>query len=60
MFKIIKTLFLIIWIIDICNISITFNNVTYLTASTLDVEIPLNFWFWLIFWGLIPTSNPLE
>lgn len=59
MFKIIKTLFIIVWLIDICNLSITINGVSYLTASMLDVDIPINFWFWFIFWLLVPSSDTL-
>ena len=59
MFKIIKTLFIIIWLIDICNLNITINGTAYLTAAMLDVDIAINFWFWFIFWLLIPTSDTL-
>lgn len=57
MFKIIKTLFIIIWLVDICNLNITINGVSYLTASMLDVDISINFWFWFIFWLLVPSSD---
>lgn len=57
MFKIIKTLFLIIWVIDILNININMNGIQYLSAEMLDIEIPINFWFWFIFWLFVPSSN---
>ena len=57
MFKIIKSLFIIIWLIDICNLNITINGVSYLTASMLDADISINFWFWFIFWLLVPSSD---
>ena len=44
MFKIIKSLFIIIWLIDICNLNITINGTTYLTATLLDVDIAIYFW----------------
>lgn len=59
MFKIIKSLFIIIWLIDICNLNITINDTTYLTAAMLDVDIAINFWFWFIFWLLVPSSETL-
>lgn len=55
MFKIIKTLFLIIWIIDICNINFIFNGVE--VAEFLDKTIAFNFWGWFLFWLLVPSST---
>ena len=42
MFKIFKTLLLIIWIIDICDINFIFNGVE--VAKFLDETIAINFW----------------
>ena len=55
MFKIFKTLLLIIWIIDICDINFIFNGVE--VAKFLDETIAINFWGWLLFWLLIPSSD---
>jgi len=53
MYKIFKTLLIIIWIIDILNINFTIDEVQ--VAEFLDKTIPLNFWFWLLIWFFIPT-----
>lgn len=55
MFKIFKTLLLIVWLIDITNIDFIVNG-THL-AYFLDVTLPLNTWFWLLLWLLIPSSE---
>lgn len=55
MFKIFKTLILIIWLIDILNIDFIINNIHI--AQFLDITLPINFWFWLLFWLLVPTSQ---
>ena len=55
MFKIFKTLLLIIWIIDICDINFIFNGVE--VAKFLDETIAINFWGWFLFWLLVPTST---
>ena len=55
MFKIFKTLLLVIWIIDICDINFIFNGVE--VAEFLDETVAINFWGWLLFWLLVPTST---
>lgn len=57
MFKIFKTLLLIIWIIDICDINFIFNGVE--VAKFLDETIAINFWGWFLFWLLVPTSTTI-
>ena len=57
MFKIFKTLLLIIWIIDICDINFIFNGVE--VAKFLDETIVINFWGWFLFWLLVPTSTTI-
>ena len=57
MFKIFKTLLLIIWIIDICDINFIFNGVE--VAKFLDKTIAINFWGWFLFWLLVPTSTTI-
>ena len=41
MFKIFKTLIVIIWVIDILNIDFTINNIQ--VAEFLDTTVPINF-----------------
>lgn len=55
MFKIFKTLLLVIWIIDICDINFMFNGVE--VAEFLDETVAINFWGWFLFWLLVPTST---
>lgn len=57
MFKIFKTLLLVIWIIDICNINFMFNGVE--VAEFLDKTVAINFWGWFLFWLLVPTSSTI-
>ena len=57
MFKIFKTLLLIIWIIDIYDINFIFNGVE--VAKFLDETIAINFWGWFLFWLLVPTSTTI-
>ena len=57
MFKIFKTLILVIWIIDICNINFIFNGVE--VAEFLDKNVAINFWGWFLFWLLVPTSTTI-
>lgn len=58
MFKIFKTLILIIWVIDILNINFTINNIQ--VAEFLDETIQINFWAWFLIWLLMPNSCNIE
>lgn len=58
LYVIFKALLVIIWIIDILNIDFVING-TYI-AEFLDVTVPLNGWFWLLVWLLIPTVTELN
>lgn len=58
MFKIFKTLLLIIWIIDIFNINFVINEINI--AEFLDVTLPLNGLFWFILWIFIPSSDYIK
>ena len=58
LYLIFKALLVIIWIIDILNIDFIING-TYI-AEFLDVTVPLNGWFWLLVWLLIPTVTELN
>ena len=55
MFKILKTLLIIIWLIDILNINFIIGDIQI--AQFLDETIPLNGWFWFLLWLLLPTSE---
>ena len=57
MFKIFKTLIFLVWLVDIFDMNIIINGSQILNASMLDVGIPINFWFWLLFWLLVPSST---
>ena len=50
----IQILVFIIWLIDILNIDFTIRNIQ--VAYYLDEVIPINFWFWLLFWVLCPST----
>ena len=60
MFKIFKSILLIIWIVDILNINININGIEYLNANMLDVNIPINFLAWLLIWLLIRSSDTIR
>lgn len=58
LYAIFKTVLVIIWIIDILNIDFIINGIH--VAEFLDVTVPLNGWFWLLVWLLIPTVTELS
>ena len=58
LYAIFKALLAIIWIIDILNIDFIINGTH--AAEFLDVTVPLNGWFWLLVWLLIPTITELS
>lgn len=58
LYAILKTLITIIWIVDILNIDFLVNGIH--VAEFLDVTVPLNGWFWLLVWLLIPTVTELS
>ena len=58
LYAIFKTLLIIIWIVDILNIDFVING-THI-AEFLDVTVPLNGWFWLLVWLLVPTITELS
>lgn len=51
----IRLLAFIIWMLDIFNIDIVYGN--FSLDTFLDVTVPLNFWFWLVFWLLCPSCR---
>ena len=58
LYAIFKALLVIIWIVDILNINFVINGTH--VAEFLDVTVPLNGWFWLLVWLLIPTVTELS
>ena len=58
LYAIFKALLVIIWIIDILNIDFIINGIH--VAEFLDVTVPLNGWFWLLVWLLVPTVTGLN
>ena len=58
LYAIFKALLVIIWIIDILNIDFVING-THI-VEFLDVIVPLNGWFWLLVWLLVPTVTELS
>ena len=58
LYAIFKALLVIIWIVDILNINFVINGIH--VAEFLDVTIPLNGWFWLLVWLLVPTVTELS
>lgn len=58
LYAIFKALLVIIWIIDILNIDFIINEIHI--AEFLDITIPLNGWFWLLLWLLVPTVTELN
>ena len=58
LYAIFKASLVIIWIIDILNIDFIINGIH--VAEFLDVTVPLNGWFWLLVWLLVPTATELS
>ena len=58
LYAIFKALLVIIWIVDILNIDFVINGTH--VAEFLDVTVPLNGWFWLLVWLLVPTVTELN
>ena len=53
LYAIFKALLIIIWIVDILNIDFVINGTH--VSEFLDITVPLNGWFWLLVWLLVPT-----
>lgn len=50
-----KIICFVIWLLDVLNISYVINGINI--KEFLDITLPLNFWFWLLFWLLVPSSS---
>ena len=55
MWKIIRLLIFIIWLIDILNINFIIDGVA--VAEFLDKTLPLNFWFWFLYMLIAPDAD---
>jgi len=54
MYKTFMGIITIIWLIDIMNIDFLINGIH--VVKFLDKTIPLNFWFWFLFWLCTPNE----
>lgn len=58
LYAIFQAIVLIVWVIDILNIDFIINGVH--VAYFLDVTVPINGWFWLLIWLLMPTVKTVS
>lgn len=58
LYAIFQAIVLIVWVIDILNIDFIINGVH--VAYYLDVTVPINGWFWLLIWLLMPTVRTIS
>lgn len=58
LYAIFQAIVLIVWVIDILNIDFIINGVH--VAYYLDVTVPINGWFWLLIWLLMPTVRTVS
>lgn len=58
LYAIFQAIVLIVWVIDILNIDFIVNGVHI--AYYLDVTVPINGWFWLLIWLLMPTVRTIS
>lgn len=58
LYAIFQAIILIVWVIDILNIDFIINGVHI--AYYLDVTVPINGWFWLLIWLLMPTVRTIS
>lgn len=58
LYAIFQAIVLIVWVIDILNIDFIVNGIH--VAYFLDVTVPINGWFWLLIWLLMPTVETIS
>lgn len=58
LYAIFQAIVLIVWVIDILNIDFIINGVH--VAYYLDITVPINGWFWLLIWLLMPTVRTIS
>lgn len=55
MYRVLYSLVVIIWIVDILNMNIMINGVN--VHEFLDVTIPVNGWAWFLLWVFLPSTS---
>lgn len=55
MYRVLYSLMVIIWIVDILNMNIMINSVN--VHEFLDVTIPVNGWAWFLLWVFLPSTS---
>lgn len=55
MYRVLYSLVVIIWIVDILNMNIMINGVN--VHEFLDVTIPVNGWAWFLLWVFLPSAS---
>lgn len=55
MYRVLYSLVVIIWIVDILNMNIIINGVN--VHEFLDVTIPVNGWAWFLLWVFLPSTS---
>lgn len=55
MYRVLYSLMVIIWIVDILNMDIMINGVN--VHEFLDVTIPVNGWAWFLLWVFLPSTS---
>lgn len=55
MYRVLYSLVVIIWIVDILNMNIMINGVNI--HEFLDVTIPVNGWAWFLLWVFLPSTS---
>lgn len=55
MYRVLYSLMVIIWIVDILNMNIMINGVN--VHEFLDVTIPINGWAWFLLWVFLPSTS---
>jgi hypothetical protein len=55
MYRVLYSLVVIIWIVDILNMNIIIDGVN--VHEFLDVTIPVNGWAWFLLWVFLPSTS---
>lgn len=55
MYRVLYSLMVIIWIVDILNMNIIIDGVN--VHEFLDVTIPVNGWAWFLLWVFLPSTS---
>lgn len=55
MYRVLYSLVVIIWIVDILNMNIIIDGIN--VHEFLDVTIPVNGWAWFLLWVFLPSTS---